>query len=122
MITCPRTGRTWPGEKSIDLRTCVICSGYIDIRYEAWKGESSGAHPQHVTCPPQRMVEAPTHWRDAQLSLEKFLAFHADDPDIYEVEPDARPEAEGQLMLGDLRALHNGQTGWLNKPKEVMPK
>lgn len=47
MITCERTGRTWPDEKRTDLKKCTLCKGLIDIRHESWKGDMHGNRPEH---------------------------------------------------------------------------
>lgn len=57
MITCPRTGRTWPPEHLTSLRDCVKCGGKIDIRHEAWLGGPNGNNPEHISpCPPARAM------------------------------------------------------------------
>lgn len=59
-MRCPVTGRTWPAEKKSDLRKCINCGGFIDIRVEAWKGESDGKQPRHIACPVAHPTAAAT--------------------------------------------------------------
>lgn len=59
-VTCQRTGRTWPREHQVNLRTCVLCKGYIDIRNESWRGDPDGSNPKHGgECPPARDAGSP---------------------------------------------------------------
>lgn len=58
-VYCPRTGRRWPAIKRFELKTCVLCGGFIDIRVESWKGDGKGGSPQHPgPCPSLRVVQA----------------------------------------------------------------
>lgn len=52
-VICPVTGRTWPRVKMLDLKRCRRCTGYIDIRHEAWLDG-----PEHVNCHEAAVADA----------------------------------------------------------------
>jgi hypothetical protein len=52
-VTCERTGKQFPRLRLSDLKVCVNCRGYIDIRHEPWLDG-----PLHSKCPEPAPVES----------------------------------------------------------------